>query len=122
MAIAILSAADDSASHPMPINRPAEDVREISLSLIDPPTFNPRRDFDQADLDQLAESLANCPTGQLQPVIVRKRGKRFQIVAGERRYRAALQAGLKTLTCSVRELDDKQSAEVQIVKMCSARI
>jgi ParB family transcriptional regulator, chromosome partitioning protein len=114
MATAILPAAAISASDPMPINRPAENVRDISLSAIDPPTFNPRR-FDQADLDQLAESLADCPTGQLQPVIVRKRGKRFQIVAGERRYRAALQAGLKTLTCTVRELDDKQAAELQMV-------
>ncbi len=111
---AILPARGVSASEtdPMPINRPAEDVREISLASIDPPAFNPRRQFDEADLQALAESLSGDGVGLLQPLVVRKvKGSRFQIVAGERRYRAAQKAGRKTVTCTVRDFSDRAAAE-----------
>jgi len=117
MAQAILPARGETASEPMPINRPAEDVREISLASIEPPPFNPRRDFDEDELLALGESLAGDGVGLLQPIVVRPtKGRRFQVVAGERRFRASIAAGRKTITCTVRELDDRGAAEVQLVE------
>jgi ParB/RepB/Spo0J family partition protein len=100
----------------MPINRPAEDVREISLASIDAPTFNPRR-FDAADepdLRSLSETLGQV--GQLQNIVVRPTGKRFQVIAGERRYRAAKLADRKTITCVVRQCTEREAAEIQLVE------
>jgi ParB/RepB/Spo0J family partition protein len=133
VAQAILPSRVDSASDPiptsgaspetvgpnaaMPINRPAENLREISLASIDPPAFNCRRDFDEADLRALGDSLSDAEgIGMLQPIVVRPRGKRFEVVCGERRYRAAVASGRKTITCTVRELDDRQAAEAQLVE------
>jgi ParB/RepB/Spo0J family partition protein len=100
----------------MPTNSPANDVREIALSLIDPPPWNPRRDFDEAALERLSETIALESVGLLQPIIVRPHGKRFQVVAGERRYRAAARAARQTMRCTVRSLDDRESAEVQLIE------
>lgn len=113
---AILPRFADSASESLtPINRLVDDIREISLSLIDPPAFNPRRDFDEADLEQLATSLSADGVGLLQPLLVRPRGnRRFEVVAGHRRYLGAIRAGLKTVVCSVKDLDDKAAATAQL--------
>ncbi len=76
--------------------------------------FQPRRDFDQAAIDELCESLGEH--GMIQPLVVRRHGERYQLIAGERRLRAAIKAGWQTVPCQVREADDRQMSEVAIVE------
>jgi ParB/RepB/Spo0J family partition protein len=88
---------------------PAADIRSIEIGLVDPSKTNPRKDF--GDLTGLAASIEQ--QGILEPLIVRPKGKRFEIVAGERRYRAAKLANLDKLLSIVRELSDADAIEIQ---------
>ena len=85
---------------------------EISVVSIDPNPFQPRKDFDAETLNELAESIRL--RGILQPPLVRRVDGRFQLIAGERRWRAAQLAGLSTIPCRVMELDDQQVCEAAI--------
>jgi len=76
--------------------------------------FQPRRDFDEAEIDSLADSLQQH--GLLQPVLVRRIDERYQLVAGERRLRAAIKAGWAEVPVQVVEADDRQTAEIAIVE------
>jgi len=76
--------------------------------------FQPRRDFDQAEIDSLAQSLRQH--GLLQPIVVRRAGEGYQMIAGERRLRAAVQAGWSHVPVQVVEADDRQVAELAIVE------
>lgn len=87
---------------------------KIALRLIDPNPYQPRRQFDQEALHELSESIRQH--GVLQPVIVRKHGKRFQLLAGERRCRGAELAGLKEIPALVKELNDSEMMELAIVE------
>ena len=97
---------------------PGEDdvqMREIPVDLIAPNPRQPRRHFDEATLAGLAESIRH--QGILQPVLVRPVvGGRYEIVAGERRWRAAGLAGLESLPALVHARDDAQSLEVALVE------
>ena len=86
----------------------------VPVSHIDSNPFQPRQDFDDAELRSLAESLQKH--GLLQPVVVRRVGNRFQLIAGERRMRAAVQAGWTEVPVQVVEADDRQVAELAIVE------
>jgi ParB/RepB/Spo0J family partition protein len=86
----------------------------LPLSSIDASPTNPRKHFDKQKLDELAESIIRL--GVLQPIVVRPRGERYEIVAGERRFRAARQVALEAIPCTVRDLDDKSTLEVQVVE------
>lgn len=87
----------------------AADVRQIEIDLIDPSKTNPRKDF--GDLTGLAASIET--QGIIEPLIVRPKGHRFEIVAGERRFRAAKLANLEKLLSIVRELSDADAIEIQ---------
>jgi len=87
---------------------------EIALGDIDPNPDQPRRDFDREALDKLADSIRQA--GVLQPLLVVKEGMRYRIVAGERRYRAARLAGLHTVPCIVREMDDQEIMEAALIE------
>ncbi len=93
-------------------------VRMVALSAISVNRFQPRRDIDEAQLKALAASIR--ASGVMQPVIVRPAGgggvERFELVAGERRWRAAGLAGLDALPAIVRELSDAQAAEWALVE------
>lgn len=91
-----------------------ERVTDIPVDQVEPNPFQPRRVFDEEKLSELAESIREH--GVLQPVIVRSVGERFQLVAGERRWRAARLAGLKTLPGVVREMSDAAMMEVALVE------
>lgn len=94
---------------------PAPASDEISLELIDRNPFQPRRDFDQAAIDELADSIRKH--GLLQPLLVRARqdGEAgYQLIAGERRWRAAQQVGLETVPCRVIEFGDRQASEAAL--------
>jgi ParB family chromosome partitioning protein len=83
-------------------------VVEISLDKIVPNPSQPRRIFAQNELDSLSESIR--ANGLLQPILVRKKGFGYELIAGERRLRACRIAGLKTVSCIVNDCDEKQSA------------
>ena len=94
---------------------PAPASDEISLELIDRNPFQPRRDFDQAAIDELADSIRKH--GLLQPLLVRARqdGEAgYQLIAGERRWRAAQQVGMETVPCRVIEFGDRQASEAAL--------
>lgn len=76
--------------------------------------FQPRRSFDEAALSRLAESIRQ--SGMMQPVLVRRRSGGFELVAGERRWRAAQRAGLSAVPVIVRELTDEESAQFALVE------
>jgi ParB family chromosome partitioning protein len=83
---------------------PAEATGELDVAQIRANPYQPRTDFDEADLARLAESIKSA--GVLQPLLVRRRDTHYEIVAGERRFRAAQLAGLARVPAVVREIDD----------------
>lgn len=88
---------------------------EVDINLIVPPAENPRKTFDATALAELAQSIATH--GILQPLVVLRRDTGYEIVAGERRYRAAKQAGLTKVPVVVREGDDlKHLAELRLIE------
>jgi len=106
-----------AASEPTPVPAPVPDDRppaKLEIARIDANPYQPRRDFGAAETDALAESLQ--AHGLLQPVVVRRAGERYQLVAGERRLRAAQQAGWSEVPVQVIEADDRQMAELAIVE------
>lgn len=79
-----------------------------------PNRFQPRRSFDEAEQKRLAQSIRE--TGILQPILVRRQNGTYEIIAGERRWRAAQTAGLKTVPVMIRDVDDRQMAELTLVE------
>lgn len=87
---------------------------ELSVYEIDNNPFQPRRKFNEEEISSLAESIKAHQ--QLQPILVRKVGERYQLISGERRLRATIHAGLKTIRAELREADDRLVAELAIVE------
>jgi ParB family chromosome partitioning protein len=90
------------------------DLLHLNVYEIDDNPFQPRRDFSEAEIGSLAESLKEHD--MLQPILVRRIGERYQLISGERRLRAAIQAGWSTVPARVREADDRLVAELAIVE------
>ena len=90
------------------------ELREIAVAEIAPNPFQPRRAFDAAALDDLKRSLA--ATGLLQPVVVRESDSGYQLVAGERRWRAARDLGWKRIPAVVRDVDDRTLLTLALVE------
>ena len=99
--------------NPPNILPPANPTR-LEIGQIDSNPYQPRQDFNEAELQSLGESLLTH--GLLQPVAVRKVDDRYQIVAGERRYRAAMKVGWTDVPVQVTEADDRQMAEMALVE------
>lgn len=94
---------------------PAESIfQEIDLIHIVPNPYQPREHFEEETLASLAESIAEV--GVVQPVIVRKAVEGYEIIAGERRWRAAQRAGLRSVPALVRDADDKGALEAAVVE------
>jgi len=91
-----------------------EQVHAVALEWVDPSPYQPRRIFDEARLEELAQSIRE--QGVIQPIVVRRRGDRFELVAGERRLRAARRAGLSVIPALVREYSDEQALEAALVE------
>ena len=89
-------------------------VREIELALIRANPHQPRKAFDEVAMDELAQSIAD--KGVLQPILLRPAGDGYEIIAGERRWRAAQKAQLHRIPALVRELDDAATAEVALIE------
>jgi ParB family chromosome partitioning protein len=103
------SAAQDQAA-----GRPSSGFAELPLELIDANPHQPRRSFDEPSLADLAASMRS--TGLIQPIVVRPVGERYQLIAGERRWRAAQLAELATLPAIVRDTDEITQAQMALVE------
>jgi ParB family chromosome partitioning protein len=89
-------------------------VREIRINEVEPNRNQPRKNFDDEKLIQLSESIKQH--GIVQPIIVNKDGETYRIVAGERRWRAARLAGLKTVPAIVKDISNKQVMEIALIE------
>ena len=89
-------------------------VREIEIGRIRPNPEQPRIQFKEEAIEELADSIAE--RGVLQPILLRPHGEGFEIVAGERRWRAAQRARLHTIPAIVREIDDTAAAEIALIE------
>jgi ParB family chromosome partitioning protein len=87
---------------------------ELDIDLLAPNPFQPRTTIDDVKLEELAQSIRT--NGVIQPIIVRKAGATYEIVAGERRWRAAQQAGLLKVPVAVREVPDDKLLEVALIE------
>jgi ParB family chromosome partitioning protein len=107
---------DAAVSAPPPGAAPArpDGVREIDIGRIKPSPVQPRVQFDEDAINELADSIAQ--RGVLQPILVRPSGDGFEIVAGERRWRAAQRARLHKIPALVREIDDSTTAELALIE------
>ncbi len=92
----------------------AADLLHLAVDRIDPNPFQPRRHFDPAEVAALAESIKQH--GMLQPIIVRAAGDRYQLIAGERRLRASIEARLAQIPARVMVLDDRRVSELAMVE------
>ncbi|MGI4791783.1 MAG: ParB/RepB/Spo0J family partition protein [Janthinobacterium lividum] len=114
------SVAETSVEAPQPQPEPSapdlsEGVQQIAIDKIIANTYQPRSEFDQAALEELTASIQ--VHGVLQPVMVRPRGGgRYELIAGERRFRAARQAGLTQIPVVIRHMTDEESLTVALIE------
>src|SRR5271165_5553797 len=87
---------------------------QIDIDLIEPSPYQPRTRFREEALDELARSIQS--SGIIQPLIVRPMGNRYQLIAGERRWRASQRAGLKSVSAIVRQVTDELALEITLVE------
>lgn len=86
----------------------------VSIHKIAPNPAQPRKQFTDSSIEELAQSIAE--NGLIQPIVVRAKGKGYEIVAGERRWRAAQKAGVKEVPIIIKEVDDRQSLELALIE------
>jgi ParB family chromosome partitioning protein len=91
-----------------------EELLDIDVDLIEPNPSQPRSHFDEARLEELAQSIVS--NGIVQPLLVRRRGSRYELVAGERRWRAAQRAGLQRVPAVVRDIPDDKILELALIE------
>lgn len=89
-------------------------IKVVDINDIEPNFEQPRKKFTQEELNELTLSIYEH--GILQPIIVRQKGDKYQIVAGERRYKAARQAKLQEVPIIIKDFDDKQTLEVSLIE------
>ena len=97
-----------------PARDPGSAPLEIDIDLIDPSPYQPRTHFREEALAELTRSIQ--ASGIIQPLVVRPVGTRFQLIAGERRWRAAQRAGLLRVSCIVRHVPDELAVEMTLVE------
>ncbi|HYP68836.1 MAG TPA: ParB/RepB/Spo0J family partition protein, partial [Thiobacillaceae bacterium] len=88
--------------------------RQISTSQLKPGKYQPRRHMDESALDELADSIR--AQGMMQPILVRKQGSGFEIIAGERRWRAAQRAGLQDVPVLVKDVPEEAVAAMALIE------
>lgn len=102
--------APETKSAPMPAGPP----RTLPIDALSPNAANPRQLFDEAELESLTQSVRD--RGVMQPLLVRPQGERYEIVAGERRWRAAQRAGLHEVPVVIREATPSEALELAIIE------
>jgi len=104
-----------SAAAAMPARQPMQaGPQELDIDLIEPSPYQPRTKFHEQGLDELARSIKT--SGIIQPLVVRPIGSRFQLIAGERRWRAAQRAGLNKVSAIVKQVPDELALEMTLVE------
>src|SRR5215471_19500014 len=91
-----------------------EEVVDVEIDLVRPGNQQPRTNFDQVKLQELAQSIR--ASGIIQPLLVRRRGGVFELIAGERRWRAAQIAGLHSVPVIIREIPDDRLLEFALIE------
>ncbi len=91
-----------------------ENSNEIKIEDIEPCCFQPRTEFNQEALETLAQSIKE--KGVLQPLLLRKKGEKYEIIAGERRWRAAKLAGLESVPAVIKDLTDSETLEIALIE------
>ena len=89
-------------------------INEMAIDEIITNAGQPRKNFDETAIEELAESIKKY--GIIEPIVVSKEGSKYQIIAGERRYRAAKVAGLETIPVVIKEYDEKAKSEVALIE------
>src|SRR5881275_657592 len=108
-------AAAGSAAAAMPARQPVQGgPQEIDIDLIEPSPYQPRTKFHEQALDELSRSIK--ASGIIQPLVVRPIGNKFQLIAGERRWRAAQRAGLTKVSSIVKQVPDELALEMTLVE------
>ena len=92
----------------------SEKIHKIKITEIEPNKNQPRRTFNSESIDELAESIKKY--GVIQPIIVSKKESYYEIVAGERRWRASKKAGLTEMPCIIRESEEKENKEIALIE------
>ncbi len=92
----------------------SENSNEINIENIEPCSFQPRTEFNQEALETLAQSIKE--KGILQPLLLRKKGEKYEIIAGERRWRAAKLAGLESVPAVIKNLTDSETLEIALIE------
>jgi ParB family transcriptional regulator, chromosome partitioning protein len=109
-----LSALIPSASEPQTDKHAEPTSFEVAVDRITPSPFQPRRSFDEGKIEELAASIRN--QGIIQPLVVRPRGSDYELIAGERRWRAAIKAGLSRVPVVVRSANDHEALQLALVE------
>lgn len=105
---------DAAAPAAAPAKAPTEEVALASIQLVYPSPYQPRKHIAENELRELAESIRS--SGILQPILVRRVGEKFELIAGERRWRAAQLAGLTQVPVLIRAVSDEDSAVIGLVE------
>lgn len=103
-----------SADHAESDSRENNGIRNVRITLVEPDRSQPRKKFDKDKLQSLADSIKS--KGLLEPILVREKGNRYEIIAGERRWRACKLAGLKEIPVIVKNYDDLERVEVSLIE------
>lgn len=90
------------------------DMAEVGVDQLVPSTSQPRTVFREEKLEELAQSIKS--NGIIQPIVVRRNGERFEIIAGERRWRAAQRAGLHSIPCIIKDVTDENVLELSLIE------
>jgi len=109
-----LSALIPNAQESSVGNRDQRSTLEVAIDRITPSPFQPRRTFDEAKIEELAASIRN--QGIIQPLVVRPKDDGFELIAGERRWRAAMKAGLNRVPVVLRDASDLEALQLALVE------
>lgn len=109
-----VAAAGGAATAVAPALAPSEVLLQVDIDLIDPSPFQPRSRFREDALEELARSIR--ASGIVQPLVVRRVGQRYQLIAGERRWRAAQRSALGRVPAVVRDVRDEMALEMTLVE------
>jgi len=108
------SLSGSAAAATAPAREAVHGPQEIDIDLIEPSPYQPRTRFREEALEELSRSIQ--ASGIIQPIVVRSRGNRYQLIAGERRWRAAQRAGLRRVAAIVRQVTDELALEMTLVE------
>ncbi len=111
---ALLNAASVSTEDIVAEKELSDGLEQIALSKIKSGKYQPRQIFDETELAELAESIKH--SGVIQPVVLRKVGSAYELIAGERRWRASKIAGLKTIPAVIRKLSDQEALALSLIE------